>query len=130
LDVGVYHLTVNLHGYVPLRIPYVLITPDGVDLGNLLLNEQQDSTCIDLNGNGNCSTTPLDVTCVESCSHGATSCESNGKTLDCDDDADGEPDVEERGEVAGIPRCTCSGNDGCDGDPTAYDRNHNGICDV
>jgi hypothetical protein len=101
------------------------------DLGTLTLAVPADG-CLDVDGDGLCATTPggpCRAACLAPGRDPEEPCTEVSPAMDCDDDADGQPDPAEES-----CRCGMAGPDGdgpsCEHDPTRADEDSDGICDM
>lgn len=139
LPAGVYRVRLSgVEGYAATTVAFASVPAGGsTSVVVRLYPETSRAPCaVDVDGDGLCAAegTECDAVCAPG-ADGAFPALCNGK-VDCDDDGDGQADVEERlGGGAGREPCRCSatgqlpGGPTCDGDPARADRDHNGVCD-
>ncbi|MEW5854197.1 MAG: FG-GAP-like repeat-containing protein [Myxococcota bacterium] len=149
LPVGLYlaEITADEGGYLPLRILGFLVNSDGGGGNFLFLPDEveRDGPCAgrtDLDGDGLCFVDPAEAEqCIHVCRQTGRNlgepCQWNNVPVDCDDDNDGQADLEEAlGSVSFDPPCHCGptgalpASPTCENDPTRADRDFDGICDV
>jgi hypothetical protein len=144
LPPGLHTLEVELgEGWLTLREANVALAADGFDLGVLVaVPITVGGECTDMDDDGVCFFGDGDsATCDAECRRPGRAldepCLDSERQLDCDDDADGQPDPEERlGTLSGGAPCRCDAagplpsGDTCDRDPSRYDLDHDGICDI
>jgi hypothetical protein len=146
LDVGLYavEIVVPDSDYLVLRLNGFRMGPgDELVLEDLQLSQPRTETgppcqgMVDMDGDGLCYVAPEDAPeCVDVCRTPGRSlnepCDHGGVPVDCDDDADGQLDVD---EVLLPCRCSPNGNllagaPTCQGDPGRSDQDQDGICDA
>lgn len=112
--------------FVPVYAGLLAVGPDGLQYSALALRRAGER-CEDQDGDGRCALpSGQEDRCLQPCASGAT-CDVDGTAYDCDDDADGQSDPDER------LACRCAPAPDpqapCDGDALRQDINHNGVCD-
>ncbi|MEW5847381.1 MAG: hypothetical protein AB2A00_01160 [Myxococcota bacterium] len=142
LPVGLYALQVRFpEDVVPLEHGAVAILPETATTVDVIATPV--TGCVDIDGDRMCHLARGESGSCEATCHSLdapASCTEGGKTWDCDDDGDGEPDPV---EYAGDPNdpatrgpCECGfvgpvqGEGTCDLDPARYDLDFDDVCDL
>ena len=132
--------------YQSILVHNILVQADtAMTLGDLLLRVTPSGACVDLDGDGACFSATWSDPCRTTCRtamEANPSCQDGNVRVDCDDDADGQLDVDELlgpampgpGQLPGA--CACGSVAGtqngppCANDSARSDRDFDGVCDA
>lgn len=117
--------------FIPVYAGLLVVPAEGLQYSAVALRRSVErcagTNSEDMDGDGRCAMpSGAEQLCIDACLLGST-CGVDGVDYDCDDDADGQNDADERLNCRCAPAADPQVD--CSADPSRQDVNHNGVCD-